>query len=96
MPVEAVTCSETNRSHIRVTQACNSKCMFCLTDFHGSKFSHPPAELVMREIEKARLLGVERVIFSGGEPTINPSFLDAINYASDQGFEITLKTQRKR
>jgi MoaA/NifB/PqqE/SkfB family radical SAM enzyme len=74
------------RCKINTGYVCNSNCLFCY--FHSKRDScNYPIEVVKRQLEIAKNVGVKSVDFSGGEPTIHPEFTDMIKYAKKLGFE---------
>ena len=63
------------RIWVRLTRRCNNGCLFCLdSDSHdGSAIS---VEAVEERIREGREQGGQRLILSGGEPTIHPQYVD--------------------
>jgi len=74
---------------IQLGHICNNRCVFCvsgqMTELRRAK--PIPADPVRAELDKARAQGMSRVTFLGGEPTIQKSFLENLQYAVDLGFE---------
>ena len=60
---------------------CNRRCEFCDTDFSASV--PMTADEIVAEVEK---YPARHVVFTGGEPTLSPHFLRAIEYARTNGF----------
>ncbi|MEW6203381.1 MAG: radical SAM protein [bacterium] len=74
------------RHWVRLTKACNNRCLFCLdTDMQDGTIL--PAEEVKKEIRRGLELGGERLILSGGDPTIHPNFTDFIEYGRSIGYK---------
>lgn len=73
------------RHWVRLTRACNNRCLFCL-DSPAQDGSVVPEEEVRLRIAEGRKRGAQRLILSGGEPTIHPKYLDFIKYGSDLGY----------
>lgn len=73
------------RRWVRLTRACNNRCRFCL-DAHivGEKLR--PDEDIRAEIEQGAADGCQRLILSGGEPTIHPAFLSMIALGRRSGY----------
>lgn len=65
------------RIWVRLTRRCNNGCLFCLdSDSHdGTAIS---TETVQGQIAAGREQGGQRLILSGGEPTIHPDFVDLL------------------
>ncbi|MEO8601928.1 MAG: radical SAM protein [bacterium] len=78
---------------IRINFHCNQSCEFCFVSTH---LPSPPDAEIRATIEKA---GREHamVVFSGGEPTLNPRLLDYIHLAREQGvWGVELQTNATR
>lgn len=75
---------------VRVGFGCNQDCGLCWQDRDWGRF---PPEQVLRWIEDLRAAGAQRLIISGGEPTLDASLDRYIQRAKSLGFvEITLET----
>lgn len=72
--------AETKKHWVRLTRACNNKCLFCL-DKDAQNGSVISREEIIADFEKGRQLGIKRVILSGGDPTIHPEFLSIVQKA---------------
>jgi len=73
------------RHWVRLTKTCNNKCLFCLdNDMHTGEIL--PLDEIKAEIEKGAAGGGERLILSGGEPTIHPDFIELIGFGHAAGF----------
>ncbi|MFO0629316.1 MAG: radical SAM protein [Polyangiales bacterium] len=75
---------------IRTGFLCNQDCGICWQDRGWGR--HPPSQ-VLRWIEDLRAAHATSVIFSGGEPTLDPSLEDYVRHARALGFtQVTLET----
>ncbi|MEI8257385.1 MAG: radical SAM protein, partial [Deltaproteobacteria bacterium] len=73
------------RNWVRLTFDCNNRCTFCLdSDTHDGEIRN--REEVKTQILDGRRGGAERLILSGGEPTIHPSFVDFIKLGRRAGY----------
>jgi MoaA/NifB/PqqE/SkfB family radical SAM enzyme len=73
------------RNWVRLTFDCNDHCVFCLdTDAHNGTVRD--REEVRQQILDGRRKGAERLILSGGEPTIHPSYVDFIRLGRLAGY----------
>ncbi|MDW8362468.1 MAG: radical SAM protein [Myxococcales bacterium] len=73
------------RNWVRLTFDCNDRCVFCLdSDAHDGRI-RDRAE-VRAQILEGRRKGAERLILSGGEPTIHPNFVDFIRLGRLAGY----------
>ncbi len=75
---------------VDLTNRCNMFCSPCYMDANGAGYVH---ELDMQDVtalfERARSFKPQReinVLFSGGEATLSPIFLDAVQHAKSVGF----------
>ena len=75
---------------VDLTNRCNLKCSPCFMDANHVPYIHELAyDDIRRIFDHARAVKPRRdinVLFSGGEPTIAPHFLDAVRYAKSIGF----------
>lgn len=67
------------RGIIKLHYECNNNCIFC----HSARYRGKKTTFrkIMRKLLAARELGLEQIIFSGGEPTTYVRFMDALKYA---------------
>jgi len=56
-----------------LTNDCNLDCLHCLRDKEDTE-SYLPISLISRVLTEAKAYGVQRVSFTGGEPTLHPDF----------------------
>lgn len=66
------------RLTVELTNICNLHCSYCLRDedaLYHSPANFLPVDLFARVANDARdLMGIEQVMFTGGEPTLHPDF----------------------
>ncbi len=75
---------------IHITGHCNMNCEFCCgapKHLPGPSFSE-----FKQLVDKICLCGVTTLVFTGGEPLLNPDLLDCIKYTKEKGLEIYLST----
>lgn len=73
------------RNWVRLTFACNDRCVFCLdSDTHDGQMRD--ADEVKRQILDGRKKGATRLILSGGEPTIHPKYVDFVKLGKLAGY----------
>ena len=73
------------RNWVRLTFDCNNRCTFCLdSDTHDGEIRN--REEVKAQILDGRKKGAERLILSGGEPTIHPNYVDFITLGRRAGY----------
>jgi uncharacterized radical SAM superfamily Fe-S cluster-containing enzyme len=75
---------------VDLTNRCNMKCSPCFMDANAASYIH---ELRMADIEAIFANAVSfkpqreiNVLFSGGEPTLSPIFLEVVEHAKSMGF----------
>ncbi len=73
------------RVWIRLTRRCNNGCMFCL-DADSLDGSAVPSAEVERQIRQGHADGGQRLILSGGEPTLHPDYLKFLALGRDLGY----------
>lgn len=74
------------RHWVRLTKACNNRCLFCL-DTDAQDGSTLPLEAIKAEIRRGLTIGGERLILSGGEPTIHPQFAELVAFGRSLGYK---------
>lgn len=74
------------RNWVRLTYQCNDRCVFCLdADTHNG--TDRDRESIKRQILEGRRAGAERLILSGGEPTIHPDFISFVRLGALAGYD---------
>ncbi|MBT3193208.1 MAG: radical SAM protein [Verrucomicrobia bacterium] len=74
------------RFWLKISHVCNNNCLFCLDAERLPSRCFEPTALLATTILEAHNSGHERLILSGGEPTIHPQFVDIVRYAFKVGF----------
>jgi 7,8-dihydro-6-hydroxymethylpterin dimethyltransferase len=75
---------------VDLTNRCNMMCNPCFTDANQVGYVHEPSlDEIKAILDRAVSFKPRRqiiILFSGGEPTISPHFLEAVAYAKKTGF----------
>ena len=75
---------------IPLLETCNFKCVYCPPA--GETYHTPKANFTLDKVtqvlETAQAVGMTKVRFSGGEPLLYPLLKEAIEQATDLGFEV--------
>jgi MoaA/NifB/PqqE/SkfB family radical SAM enzyme len=71
---------------VRLTRFCNNNCIFCL-DKQNQNGTHLELKEIKNELKKGRKLGINKLILSGGEPTLHPDYLKIIKFSKDIGYK---------
>jgi len=73
---------------VRLTRACNNHCIFCL-DKEAQNGSSIPIEDIKEDLALGRENNADKVVLSGGEPTIHPDFFEIVRLAENIGYRDT-------
>lgn len=73
------------RNWVRLTYDCNNHCVFCL-DFMAHNGTLRNTMDIKVQIIEGRKQGADRLILSGGEPTMHPNFLDFVKLGKRAGY----------
>lgn len=84
--VEKEDAAHQKRNWVRLTFDCNDRCVFCL-DAHTHNGTIRSREEVKAQILDGRRKGAERLILSGGEPTIHPDFVQFVKLGRLAGYK---------
>jgi len=85
-------------SHInlRITQKCNSQCIYCWHWRVKTDNPHMPLKKVLDIAYQAKQLGAKSIVLNGGEPTLHPRFHDITRLINKLGLAITINTNGRR
>jgi MoaA/NifB/PqqE/SkfB family radical SAM enzyme len=83
--VENEAAAHEQRNWVRLTFDCNDRCVFCL-DAHTHNGTNRDREAIKQQILDGRRKGSDRLILSGGEPTIHPNYIDFIKLGRMAGY----------
>lgn len=75
----------------RFGEQCNNGCPMCPNTGDPALFYHSPEELV-RRLDFVRQRGFQRIVATGGEPTIHPGFWTIIERVADYGMTWDINT----
>jgi len=82
---EVAAARESDLKVLRLTMACNQACVFCPSDDTSENIARDGAARLKR-LARWRRSGVQRLSFSGGEPTLDPQLPALVEAASRLGF----------
>lgn len=90
--IEAATATRFESGHqveIQLGHYCNNRCVFCVSgQLTEEGLARPIAiDPIVEALEASAAGGIKKVTFLGGEPTIQQSFLEALDRAVALGFE---------
>ncbi len=83
--VEHEDAAHEKRNWVRLTYDCNDRCIFCL-DSHTHDGTNRDREEIRTQILDGRRKGAQRLILSGGEPTIHPDYVKFIKLGRLAGY----------
>ncbi len=74
---------------VQLGHLCNNRCVFCVSGQLSEAKRAPqlPAEPIRQQIQAARQSGATKMTFLGGEPTMQRSFFDLLQFAVDLDFQ---------
>lgn len=79
---------------------CNYSCSYCWPDVHNKTDPHKTFEVMRRAVDRIHQEWSDgfrtQWSFGGGEPTINPEFIDIVEYLHQHGDYISLVTNGSR
>src|SRR5579859_5352445 len=80
---------EPGEFELQLGHLCNDRCVFCKSGRLTEEGNAPlvPLEVLAEHVREAYAAGHRRITFLGGEPTIQPAFLDLVKLAVSLGFE---------
>lgn len=65
---------------------CNARCDYCSVS-DGMRLRNMSTADAVAEVARARRLGIHRIAFGGGEPTIRRDLLPLVRFSRDRGFD---------
>ncbi|MDQ7781828.1 MAG: radical SAM protein [Desulfomonilaceae bacterium] len=73
---------------------CNNDCIFCYESYHekNPRGHATPAEIVEKTLKLVNETGWDRVVISGGEPTLYSGLREVVRQLKDHGLFVTLFT----
>ncbi|OIO11585.1 MAG: hypothetical protein AUJ52_01810 [Elusimicrobia bacterium CG1_02_63_36] len=85
------------RIDIKLGFSCNNRCRFCVQGDKRERFQSRPLERVLTDLREGREGGACEVVLTGGEPTLQPTLLQAIREAKRLGYSnIQVQTNGRR
>lgn len=75
------------RVDIKTGFNCNNRCRFCVQGDKRYKFENRDTDDVKRLLEEARQ-GIDSIVFTGGEVTIRPDFMELLSHARDLKYRV--------
>jgi MoaA/NifB/PqqE/SkfB family radical SAM enzyme len=74
---------------IQLGHMCNNRCVFCVSGQETAfgRAGPLPLEPILEQIRAARAAGHAKITLLGGEPTLQPAFMDVVREAVRLGFE---------
>jgi len=69
-----------------VTPRCNFRCRYCLPSDFRDYVIEPSAKEILEVLHAAQGIGIQRVHWTGGEPTVRSDFCELVRGAKEVGF----------
>lgn len=76
----------TKKADIKIGYSCNNHCKFCVQGRKREILPDKTTEEIKKILKRARK-NCQEIVFTGGEPTIRPDFLELASYAKSLGFK---------
>ena len=89
----SVTSNRQRRAYLNIAKRCNAKCVYCddwKTD-RSPKIETPP-EILMIVIDNLKVIGIDHVTISGGEPLIRTDIWSILKYINKVGLTWSIIT----
>jgi MoaA/NifB/PqqE/SkfB family radical SAM enzyme len=81
------------RVDLKIGFLCNNRCKFCVQGDKRDFCAFKNEEEIKENLREAYAEGNREVVFTGGEPTLHPRFLNLVKHAKQLGFkEIQIQT----
>lgn len=100
LATERVHDSDIKQVYWEIGRRCNFDCSYCSSNIHNKTDAHKTLTQLLNATEKVldQFSGGQKVnfIISGGEPTLNPAFLDWVRYISSLGHALSMHSNGSR
>lgn len=74
-----------------LTRSCNFKCSFCFSQLQENRGKPITKEVMRNFLDDCAEIGVKGIsLVSDGESTLNPCFIDTINYSCEKGISMAM------
>ena len=83
-----------DHADFHISYKCNNRCVFCSESLNlglGPEMELPP-EVIFAKLKELHTRGVRNVLFTGGEPFLNPALPAIIGNAFDMGMKVSVST----
>jgi len=89
--IELTSGEKNKRVDIKIGYQCNNHCLFCVQGNKREKCAFRTKSEIQKDLIRAKK-NCQSVVFTGGEPTIHPNFLDLVRLAKKLNFQ-TIQVQ---
>lgn len=77
---------ENKRVDIKIGYQCNNYCLFCVQGDKRKRWAFRDKKEIEKDLMEARKT-CDSIVFTGGEPTLHPNFLDLVRFAKKLNFK---------
>ncbi len=84
---------EKNFGYMQITRKCNRECVFCSNPYVEDELTFEEAK---RQIDDYAKKGINEIVFTGGEPTINGNLPELIKYCKSIWMECRIITNAQK
>ncbi|MFH1540018.1 MAG: radical SAM protein [bacterium] len=90
--------SKINHADFHISYQCSNRCVFCseAQNLGLSPEMELPTEAIFMKLEDLKARGVNSVLFTGGEPFLNPDLTRIVGKAADLGMKVMVSTNGTR
>lgn len=86
-----------DRVDLKIGFGCNNQCAFCVQGDKRSRYKPKTMDEVEKCLRDGLKRGAKGVVFTGGEPTIQPNFMESVRLARDLGYsDIQIQTNGRK
>lgn len=85
--IDAHPSQKSKRLDIKIGFQCNNHCLFCVQGDKRKKIPFKSVSDIKNDLNRARQV-CDSIVFTGGEPTLHPSFLDLVRFSKKLDFKI--------
>ncbi len=71
------------RTDVKVGFACNNYCTFCVQGDKRTRFKPRTIDEIKEIIQSEYQQDCRYIVFTGGEPTVHPKLIEAVQFAHD-------------
>lgn len=75
-----------SRISFDLTTACNLSCVHCMRK-HNTEPNHLSVDIIEKVISQSKRYATDTIVFTGGEPTLHPAFIEVVDMVVKNGLK---------